>query len=173
MAEVDRTILPGDPRYFEVLHFLYHEAELLDSRRFSEWLELLTEDIAYRMPVPLTRGRKLDYSAETEILSENLSSLRVRVRKLGTEFAWAEDPPSRTRHLVTNLRVNATESADAVEARTSVLVYRSRFAEPSADFFSGERQDLLKKINGAWCLARRTILLDQTVLGARHLAILF
>ncbi len=166
-------ISPGDPRYFEVLEFLYSEAELLDGRRFSEWLELLTEDISYRMPQPVTRGRTPGYSEETEIFSENLASLRVRVRKLGTEFAWAEDPPSRTRHLVTNIRAWATARPDELEVSSSVLIYRHRSPGASADLFCGERQDLLRKIDEKWRLAKRTVLLDQNVVEARHLAIFF
>lgn len=173
MVDASDTIFPGDPRYFEVLHFLYKEAELLDARRFSEWLELLTEDITYRMPVSLTRGRTPGYSQQTDIFSENVASLRVRVHKLETEFAWADMPPSRTRHLVTNVRVKATPKADEVGALNSILVYRHRSADASPDLFCGERQDLLRRVDGQWRLARRTIFLDQTVVEARHLGIFF
>ena len=173
MAEISNSIFPGDPRYSEILQFLYHEAELLDERRFSEWLGLLEEDVNYRMPLPLNKMRTFDYSQETDIFAENIQSLRVRVDKLTTDFAWADSPPSRTRHLVTNLRVNATDRPDVAEAYTCILVYRNRLSEPTPDLFSGERQDLLRKVNGSWRLARRTILLDQPVVGARHLSILF
>lgn len=168
-----KPISPGDPRYFEVLEFLYQEAEVLDGRRFTEWLELLTEDVSYRMPQPVTRGRTPGYSEETEIFSENLASLRVRVRKLGTEFAWADDPPSRTRHLVTNIRAWATAQPDELEVSSSVLIYRHRSPGASADLFCGERQDLLRKVDGKWRLARRLVFLDQNVIEARHLAIFF
>lgn len=173
MAEISNSIFPGDPRYSEILQFLYHEAELLDERRFSEWLGLLEEDVNYRMPLPLNKARSFDYSQETEIFAENIQSLRVRVDKLSTDFAWADSPPSRTRHMVTNLRVNATDRPDEAEAYTFFLVYRNRLSEPTPDLFSGERQDLLRKVNGSWRLARRTILLDQPVVGARHLTIFF
>jgi len=172
-ADRGKPISPGDPRYFEVLEFVYNEAELLDGRRFTEWLELLTEDVSYRMPQPVNRGRTPGYSQVTEILSENLASLRVRVRKLGTEFAWADDPPSRTRHLVTNVRARETARPDELEVSSSVLLYRHRSPGASADLFCGERQDLLRKVGGAWRLARRSVLLDQNVVEARHLAIFF
>ena len=35
----------------EVEQFLYHEARLLDERKFDDWLALLTDDIHYWMPI--------------------------------------------------------------------------------------------------------------------------
>ena len=171
--ETSGLIFPSDNRYSEVLYFLYHEAELLDNRRFTEWLGLLTEDIIYRMPVPLTRGRSLEYSNQMDILSENLASLRVRVDKLGTDFAWADMPPSRTRHMISNLRVQTADKHDEIDAKSSVLVYRSRFSRPDADLFSAERHDRLRRVEGQWRLAHRTVHLDQAVVGARHITVFF
>jgi ethylbenzene dioxygenase beta subunit len=172
-ADRGKAISPGDARYFEVLEFLYQEAELLDGRRFAEWLELLTEDVSYRMPQPVNRGKTPGYSDVTEIMSENLASLRVRVRKMGTEFAWADDPPSRTRHLVTNIRARETARPEELAVSSSVLVYRHRSQGANADLFCGERQDVLRKVDGEWRLARRSIFLDRNVVEARHLAIFF
>ncbi len=170
MAEIG----PTDPRYGEVLQFLYREAELLDSGRQPEWLDLLTEDITYRMPVRVNvkRGSGSGISEDTEIFSDNLASLRVRVNKLSTEYAWAETPPSRTRHHVSNVRVKEAGRDGELDVASYILVYRNRADSPSADIFSGERQDVLRKIDGSWRLAKRTIILDQAVIGARHLAIL-
>lgn len=162
-------------QYADVLAFLYLEAELLDSGKFQEWLTLLTEDIVYRMPARLTT-RKRDatgFSATTDIFTDNLASLNVRVARFGTSYAWAEDPPSRTRHFISNVRVNTTDRLDEVEARANLLLYRSRSDQPTPDLFSGERQDRLRLVDGEFRLARRVILLDQTLVNARHLSILF
>lgn len=173
LTEAGRAVGPADPRYAEVLEFLYYEAELLDGRRFAEWLELLAEDLRYRLPIRLNRvgGEGPDYSEDTEIFSDNLASLQLRVRRLGTGYAWAETPPSRTRHLVSNVRVRTTDNPQELDVHSYFLVYRSRASEPNADLFSGERHDLLRRTNAGWRLARRTILLDQAVVGARHLSI--
>lgn len=173
LEETKPTVSPAEPVYGEVLQFLYGEAELLDTGRFSEWLEILTEDLTYRMPVRVNRSRRSDpdYSHETEIFSDNLASLRLRVAKLGTDYAWTETPISRTRHLVSNVRVKRTGNADELEVSSYMLVYRNRGGQPDADLFSGERQDVLRKVNGQWRLARRTIFLDQAVVGARQLGI--
>lgn len=175
MAEHDGKITPGDPVYSEIFELLHEEAELLDHGRFSEWLELMTEDITYRMPVRVNRSRKAqsDVSHETEIFSDNIASLRLRIQRLGTDFAWAESPPSRTRHLVTNVRVRKTSNPDEVEVLSYFLVYRNRSNYSTADLYSGERQDLFRRAGGKWRLARRTILLDQAVVGSRNVSIFF
>lgn len=173
MAGPGGRIPLADPRSMEVVEFLYHEAELLDSGRFSEWLELMAEDVTYRLPVRTNQAQRgeRDYSEETEIFSENIASLRLRVSKLGTSYAWAENPPSRTRHLVSNVRVRATDNPDELEVDSYFLAYRNRSWETQPDLFCGERRDLLRRIDGSWRLARRTILLDQAVIGARDISI--
>jgi 3-phenylpropionate/cinnamic acid dioxygenase small subunit len=162
-----------DPLYGEILEFLHYEAELLDSGRFEEWLALLADDLSYRLPVRLNRvrGQSDDDPPATEIFSDNKASMVLRVRRLGTGFAWAETPPSRTRHFISNVRVRRTELANELEVASYVLVYRSRASETTPDLFSGERQDRLRHTDDGWRLARRSIQLDQAVIGARHLSI--
>ena len=158
----------------EVAQFFYREAELLDSNRLEEWLELLTEDIAYEMPLRMTRERgQPDTSSQMGHFSEDRGSLQLRVKRLGTDFGWAENPPSRTRHFISNIRVENTPNPDEVKARSNFLLYRSRGDSMDADLISGERQDLLRKLDGGWKLARRLIIADQSVLGTRNLAIFF
>ncbi len=168
------AIWPGDPRYAEVLDFLYHEAELLDSGRQKEWLDLLAEDVIYRAPLPLNvKGdAQPSYSEDSCIFSENIASLRIRVDKLTTEYAWAESPRSRIRHHVSNVRVSERSGSGELDVISNVLVFRSRAPRTTPDIFSGERRDVLRKLAGAWHLAERLILLDQAVMEVRHLAIL-
>jgi 3-phenylpropionate/cinnamic acid dioxygenase small subunit len=123
--------------------------------------------------VPITRGRNLEYSDEMDIFSDNLASLKVRVDKLRTDFAWADTPPSRTRHMISNLRLKVTDKPDELQSISSVLVYSNRFSQPDADLFSAERFDRLRRVNGQWLLAQRTVHLDQSVVGARHITVFF
>jgi ethylbenzene dioxygenase beta subunit len=171
---VSAALSPADPRYGEIVEFLYEEAALLDAGQFQDWLGLLAEDVTYRMPARLNSRKRGagDSSQDTEIFHDNLASLRVRVARLDTSFAWAETPPSRTRHLVSNVRVWNTESADEVEAVSYFMVYRNRSTSPQADLFSGQRRDRLRQVSGRWRLAARLITLDQAVVGARHISVL-
>jgi 3-phenylpropionate/cinnamic acid dioxygenase small subunit len=111
----------------EVEQFLYWEARLLDERRFHEWLELLTDDLHYWMAGRSNRYLRvskaiaiLDPERYTEegltkedelaILDETKETLDRRVARLETGMAWAEDPPSCTRHMISNIEVEPGDS---------------------------------------------------------------
>lgn len=154
-----------------VEEFLQREAALVDHRRFDEWLELLTDDIVYRVPVRITRRAGVaDVVDDMFHFDDNRQSLELRVRRLGTGVAWAEDPPSRTRHFVTNVR--AEPAADGEVAVSSyLLLYRSRGDDGTHDLLSAERHDTLRPVGDQWRLARREAVLDQTTLGTKNLAV--
>jgi 3-phenylpropionate/cinnamic acid dioxygenase small subunit len=160
--------------WFELMQFYINEAWLLDERRFGEWLELFTEDVLYFMPrrknvLRRELARELTPLGDLAILEEDKRYLAMRVARLETGMAWAEDPPSRTRHLVGNLVVTPRENGE-VEARTAFLVYRSHL-ETDHQLLSGCREDLLRKVDGAWKVARRTIVLDANVLLDKNLSV--
>jgi 3-phenylpropionate/cinnamic acid dioxygenase small subunit len=98
--------------------------------------------------------------------------LGARVARLDTGMAWAEDPPSRTRHLLTNIEVEPGDNAQEVKVYANFLVYRSR-AETEQDFYVGARRDVLRRVGGAWKIAGRKIILDQNVLLAKNVSIFF
>jgi 3-phenylpropionate/cinnamic acid dioxygenase small subunit len=158
--------------YREVSDFLLQEAELLDDRRFQEWLALMTEDMSYKMPVRETRGKNdgTGFVPETTWFSDTKTSLDTRVRRLSARYPVAEDPPSRTRHFVSNIRVQP-RGAGSFEVKSNLLLYRSRGNSPNYDIFSAERRDVLKRVNGGWKISERTVLLDQTVLGSQDISV--
>src|SRR5256884_2958310 len=92
--------------------FLVEEAALLDAADYAGWLGLLCEDIRYLMPVRVTtaRGAGFDSLADMGHFDEDMYALRKRVQRLATDHAWTEDPPSRTRHFVTNVRTFREEA---------------------------------------------------------------
>jgi 3-phenylpropionate/cinnamic acid dioxygenase small subunit len=178
-AEVIRT----------VEQFLYREARLLDERRFHDWLELFTDDLRYWMPVRMSRYPKgsraivildedryveeeLAREGELALLDETKESLSMRIARLDTGMAWAEDPPSRTRHLITNIEVEAGSTDAELTVFSNFLVYRTR-GETEQDFFVGRREDTLRNVEGAWKIARRKIVLDQNVLLPKNVSIFF
>ena len=158
---------------YEIEQFLYHEAALLDERRFNEWLDLLTEDFIYQMPVRLTReaGQTEELSMDMMHFDDDKHTLTMRVVRLQTDYAWAEDPPSRTRHLVTNVRVRPGEQADEYLVNSNYLIYRNRGLSETADLIAGEKQDVIRKVGDSFKLVKRLIVVDQSVLGTRNLAI--
>jgi 3-phenylpropionate/cinnamic acid dioxygenase small subunit len=164
--------------WHEIHDLLVHEARILDERSFNEWLDLFTDDVVYWMPDrynPLNMTDPADgvsKPGDLALFEESKETLHNRVARLATVMAWAEVRPSRTRHLVTNVQVEPSETESEVKVRSNFLVYRTQF-EHSQDLFVGTRDDVLRKVNGNWKIARRTILLDQAVLSFANLSVFF
>ena len=163
----------GDERHQRVHQWLVEEAEILDNRRYRDWLALLTDDVVYRMPVRVTSAHSLDDSVleDMDHLDEDRYSLGKRVERFETEHAWTEDPPSRTRHYVTNVRVWPGEREGELVAKAYVLLFRSRGDVRDPDLLSTERTDVLREVDGELRLARRVVLVDESVLRTQNLAV--
>jgi 3-phenylpropionate/cinnamic acid dioxygenase small subunit len=159
--------------HHEAHEFLVREAELLDERRFREWLDLLAPDIVYRMPVRVTAPETLEQGLLEDMahFDEDLYSLRKRIERFETGHAWTEDPPSRTRHFVTNVRTFEGPAADEIVVKSYVLLFRSRGDIRDADLVSAERTDVLRRTDAGLRLARREILADESVLRTQNLAV--
>lgn len=173
MSTVQSRGQVGADLHFEVTQFLYREARVLDENRFDDWLEMLTEDVVYEMPLTLTRERAESarvYEPEMQYFSENIHSLRMRVARLGTDYAWAEDPPTRTRHLVLNVELEPADD-ESVMAHCAFVVFANRGSLGDWETLVGRRNDLLVRDGLDWKLRRRTLRLDQAVLGANTISI--
>ena len=170
--------------HFEVEQFYFEEAELLDDGRYTDWLELLAEDVDYWMPTRTNRLRRqqalsVATRGEAALYDETKESLAWRIRRFDSGMAWAEDPPSRTRHLVTNVVVRHVDSAQYpgfgsadLDVRSAFLVYRNRL-EREENLFAGRRTDILRRTHTGLQVARRTILLDQNVVQAKNISTFF
>lgn len=156
---------------FEVIDFLNREAELLDENAFREWLDLLTESIDYRIPIRVTRERnaETEFSDESYHLNEDRGSIETRIRRFETEYAWSENPPSRTRRNISNIRV--TPEDGSYEVRSNLLMYRGFGDTTDEDVISGERHDRLVREADQLKLDSRTVFLDHTILGTDNLAV--
>ena len=161
----------------EIEQFLYLEAALIDDGEFHDWLALFADDIHYWMPTRYNRTRRerdREFSKPDELafFDEDLASLKVRVKRLDTGMAWAEDPPSRTRHLVTNVRIQPRAIEGEYDVSSNFLLYRTRL-ETDLNIFAGRREDVLRRTADGWRIARRKILLDQNVVLAKNLSVFF
>ena len=173
-AAVPVDCSPSSALYGDIVEFLYREAELLDAYRFEDWLALFADDIRYVMPVRTTQFRaKGSGFHDVAFLDENLVSLRTRVERLQTEFAWAETPPSRTRHYVSNILAEPGATPNAFAVRSNFLITRTR-ADHGHQMFTGWREDVLRRDDaGGLKIAQRRILVDETVITGTNLSILF
>jgi 3-phenylpropionate/cinnamic acid dioxygenase small subunit len=168
------TLTQPQALWLELMPFYIREAWLLDERRFKEWVDLFTDDVLYFMPrrknVPRREAhRELTPLGDLAIFEEDKRYLEMRVARLDTGMAWAEDPPSRTRHMIGNLEAALQENGE-VQARTAFLVYRSHL-ETDHQLLSGCREDVLRKGDGGWKVARRAIVLDANVLLDKNLSV--
>ena len=160
--------------YQDAVDFLLYEAEILDDGRFEEWLDLMAEDFTYRIPVRVTRERaaKSEFSDLAYHMNETKSTMEMRVQRSYSQYNWAEDPISRTRHLLTNFRARMDEEKESeIHFKTNFLLYRNQFDSPTFQFLSGERHDTLRYEEGKWKLVKRLILLDHTTIPMKNLAI--
>ncbi len=161
---------------YEVEQFLYNEAALLDDRKFQDWIDLLTDDIHYWMPIRRTMNanqlnEEFTKPGDMAYFDDDKEVLKYRIARLDTGYAWAEQPPSRTRHLITNVRITNFEEKE-IDVESNFHLYRSRL-DTEEDSWFGKRCDRLRRVGSDLKIARRHIYLDQTVLLSTNLSSLF
>jgi 3-phenylpropionate/cinnamic acid dioxygenase small subunit len=173
-----RKPLPfNDSRHLQAHQFLVDEAYLLDAQQYETWLDTLTDDIRYVMPVRVTtaRGAGFDTSPGMAHFDEDKYSLSQRVARFATEHAWTEDPPSRLRHFITNVRTFALREPDDddahLEVQSAELLFRSRGDVNESALVSCGREDVLRRCGDSWKLAHRKIIADESVLRMQNLAV--
>jgi 3-phenylpropionate/cinnamic acid dioxygenase small subunit len=162
--------------WHELQQFYFHEAWLLDERMLDDWLDLLTEDVLYSMPrrknvMRRDSDREFTGPGQMNFFEDDKQLMRVRVARLETDMAWAEDPPSRTTHLISNLMVEPQANGE-VRAKTAFVVYKSHLETDSA-FYAGWRDDVLRREDGQWRIAQRVIYMNANVLLSKNISIFF
>lgn len=165
-------IKSSNPLYGDILDFLIDEAALLDDDLHKEWLELLTDDIDYKIPLRKNVHRRdgKGFDEVTYHFDDNKASLALRVkRSVEIPSAFDRDPAPRIRRLVSNLALREAGSPGEYAATSYITLLRNRFDNPAYDVLSGKREDLIRITAAGPRLARRLVLLDQTTLGASYL----
>lgn len=165
----------GSALYNRIVEFLYEEAALLDQIRLQEWGARLAADLIYTAPLRETRPmdqQNASFVRTVQHFHDDWRSVMGRIMRLtGTKSAWAEDPPSRTRRLITNIMAAKTAKSDEFSVTSYLLLTRSRFNSPEYDLISAERRDILRQDGDSFKLARREIIVDQAVIGTPNFAI--
>ncbi len=155
---------------------LLREARLLDDEAWDRWLALMTPDIHYWMPAVENR-RRADRLGAWEpgrgaYFDDNHQDLTIRVARFKQPSAWAEDPPTRHVHVVSNVECFVTEQADEYRVLSNFVNYRSR-GESDNDLLLGRRDDVWRLVDGEPRLARRAILITQSLLMSKNLNTFF
>ncbi|HZM43567.1 MAG TPA: aromatic-ring-hydroxylating dioxygenase subunit beta [Burkholderiales bacterium] len=145
----------------DVEEFLYEEAALLDAWRLDDWLALMTEDAVYR--VPSNDSPDADPQNTLFIVADDINRIRARVTRLKKKDAHAEDPRSRTRRLLTNVRIVGRNGA-ALEVEANFSVTRFRRNDGIRTYIGHYRYDL--RVEGARLkIAKRVAVIDSMELG--------
>lgn len=163
----------GSPVYNLILETLYDEAAALDERRIDDWIAMLSKELVYQAPIRITRTgktRDMDVMRTMFHFDENYDSILMRTGRL-QKSAWAEDPPSRCRRFITNVRVGECESPNEYEVVSYLFLERSRGDNPENESITAERRDIWRDVEGSYQLIRREIIVDQAVLGISNFAI--
>lgn len=150
---------PATPTRQEVEDFLYYEAALLDDWQLDEWLTLFTEDCRY--VVPTTDLPEGDPRQDLVFIDDDIVRLRGRVTRLKSRHAHREYPWSRTRRLITNVRLTDFHG-DEVGVTASFLVYRIRMGQVAP--YVGHYEYRLVRTNGTFKIRYRRAVLDLETL---------
>ncbi len=174
----------NSPISLEELHaveqFLYREARMLDDRLYTEWLGLLADDCTYIVPtrdnVQAVRGKPPvtidDELAAVCYFEDDKLTLMAKALRLGTGTSWGENPPSRTRRLVSNVEVERGDAPGELRVYSNVLLHRSRRTDEVSQFV-GQRRDVLRQTDKGLLLAKRVVVLDMNICDSSHMGNFF
>jgi 3-phenylpropionate/cinnamic acid dioxygenase small subunit len=133
--------------------FLYQEARLLDERRYRDWLEMFCEPATYWMPC---NSAGTDPNREVSLIFDNLPKLRDRIDRFVSGLAHAQNPPSRTNRLISNVRVESAREMEAMLSSGFILYELRRHKER---LYSGRYEHSLVRVNEKWKIASKKVVL--------------
>ncbi|VFN00339.1 MAG: p-cumate 2,3-dioxygenase beta subunit [Candidatus Kentron sp. G] len=143
----------------EVEDFLYLEAALLDKWRLREWLDLLTDDIDYH--IPASDAPHGDGHTSLSLVYDNRERIQARVQQYLDNQVYAENPRSRLRRSISNVRI-LRQSSDGADIAANFVCYR--FTAERMDTFVGHLEYRLVRRNGRIGIRRRRMILDLEAL---------
>lgn len=165
---IGARIRSTDPIFLEILELLTDEATLLDHDQYLEWIETLTEDIHYWMPLRETRYRfdGRGFSDGGSYCDDDLAALTMKAKRNAEfKYAYDRDPPPRIRRVVSNLTLFEGGKSDEFVAKSYILALKNRFDNPTYDILTAERVDVIRRTPKGLKLARRAIYVDMQVLS--------
>ncbi len=147
----------------EIEAFLYEEAELLDNWQLMEWAALFTENAIYQAPALDDPTR--DPGNSIFLINDDLPRIQSRARQLLGDTAWAENPRSMTRRLITNVRVTSRSTATPSGRRRISSIQRSRMERIVT--YVGQYRYKLVRAGASFKFAERIVILAQDTLRSQ------
>ena len=159
-AKIGTDPISSDVSRSEIEDFLFREAALLDAWKLDEWLELLTDDATYR--VPSNNRPDADPRRTLFTIADDIARIRARVTRLTDRAAHAEYPPSRTRRLISNVRIVQNKP---LQVEANFVVYRYRANEDVRQYVGRYRYELRVQ-NNRLLISKREAVLDAMELAS-------
>lgn len=135
----------------QIEEFLYHEASLLDKRQWTEWLRLFDDEATYWIPC---NGDDIDPTRHVSIVYDDRKRLEDRVWRLETGQSPAQIPPSRTRHLITNVQVLASDDEKTVVSSNFIITELRRGRQT---VYSGRFEHHLRQTEEGWKICYKKV----------------
>lgn len=153
----------------EVEEFLFHEARLLDERRFEDWMALFADDGVYW--VPMQEGQRSPRDGHS-IFHDDKAMMDVRIRRLRHAANYAQIPPSRTRHLIGNVVLDDEAVEDGeIGARSSLMMLEYR--DEQQRVFAAACHHLLRRDGGGLRIVLKRVDLVNCDAAHGHLSVPF
>lgn len=143
----------------EAEEFLFEEAALLDEWRLKEWLELMAPDAVYL--IPALDAPQAEAAHSLYMVADDRKRLESRISQLLGRNNWSENPHSRTRRLVSNVRVVAVHEAEA-EITANFAIWR--FRNGASDNFVGRYAYRVVREGNRFLIRERKAVLDMEAL---------
>ncbi len=158
--------MPSVQLQHDIEQLYYREALLLDQDRFGEWREFFLPNARYVVSarrVGESPNEEVDRAQMAPLIDDDAEFLTTRIERITSGLVHARQPPSRTRHFVSNVMI-VGEEKDELEVLSNILLLHARHEE-SEKFFVGQREDVLKRSDGRWRIASRRVILDHVLLS--------
>lgn len=129
----------GIELHYAVEQFLYHQAELLDAKRWQDWIELFADDGVYWMPPEPSHTH---WEGMPAIFAEDRNLMNVRMKRVLHPDAWSQRPLWGTNHVVSNVVV---EQATPAEVRVRSRFHMMELRRDDVRHFAGSYRHHLQR----------------------------
>jgi benzoate/toluate 1,2-dioxygenase beta subunit len=103
----------------EIEAFLFAEARFADEGDYDAWLSLWTDEALYWIPA---NSDDYDPNEHVSIIYADRERLQDRIDRLKSGGAWAQEPKSRARRLISNIEIEGPDKNDEITVRSNFVL---------------------------------------------------
>ena len=137
--------------------FLYREARLADESRYDEWVSLWTEDAIYWLPANIN---DYDPREHISIVYDDRERLQDRVDRLKSGAAWAQEPRSRMRRIISNIEIEPQSTGKDITVHSNFVLGELRRGRQTI-YFAGQIHRLRPSPDGLRMAYKKVMLINN------------